>query len=74
MIVVGLLLIYRGFEKVNAQKGSVIIMLDIVFSILFAYILFNEVPTAFGIFGGILILFGSYLITRNQIKIEEIIN
>ena len=72
--VVGFVLIYRGFEKVNAQKGSVIIMLDIVFSILFAYILFNEVPRALAIFGGILILVGSYLITRNQTKIEELIN
>ena len=71
--VIAFVLIYRGFEKVDAQKGSIIIMLDIVFSIMFAYILFDEMPKILAIFGGTLIILGSYLITRNQNKIEEVI-
>ena len=36
------ILIFKGFSKINAQKGSVIIMLDIVFSVIFGAIIFNE--------------------------------
>jgi len=61
------ILIFKGFNKINAQKGSIIIMLDIVFSIIFGWIIFKEVPTNLAIIGGALILIGTYFVTiRNN--------
>lgn len=60
------ILIFKGFGKINAQKGSIVIMLDIVFSIIFAWIIFKETPTIFALIGGFLILIGTYLITSKQ--------
>lgn len=60
------ILIFKGFGKIDAQKGSIVIMLDIIFSIIFAWIIFHEVPTKFSIIGGILILIGTYMITKNN--------
>ena len=59
-------LLFEGFGRINAQKGSVVIMLDIVFSILFAWVLFQEVPTISIIFGGILIMIGTYSMTKKN--------
>jgi len=69
------ILIYKGFGKINAQKGSIVIMLDIVFSVIFAWMIFNEVPTVLVIFGGVLIMVGTYIIaTKKKEKMEEIID
>ncbi len=57
-------LIFRGFQKIPIQKGSVLILLDLVFAIIFASILFKEVPSLMEVIGGILILIGSYFITK----------
>lgn len=60
------ILIYKGFGKINAQKGSIVIMLDIVFSIIFAWILFKEVPTLMAMLGGALIIVGTYIVTTKH--------
>ncbi|MEI7719264.1 MAG: DMT family transporter, partial [archaeon] len=58
------ILIFKGFGKVDAQKGSIVIMLDIVFAVIFAWLIFQEIPSIITIIGGILILIGSYIITK----------
>lgn len=69
------ILIYKGFAKINAQKGSIIVMLDIVFSVIFAWIIFNEIPTILAIIGGILIMMGTYIITtKKKDTVENISN
>ncbi len=69
------ILIYKGFGKIDAQKGSIVIMLDIVFSVIFAWIIFKEIPTALAIVGGVLIMIGTYIITtKKKETIEEIID
>ncbi|MDP4039994.1 MAG: DMT family transporter [Candidatus Pacearchaeota archaeon] len=69
------ILIYKGFSKIKAQKGSVIIMLDIVFAVIFAWIVFKEIPTTFTIIGGAMILISTYIITIKEKKpIEEFNN
>ena len=60
------ILIYNGFGKINAQKGSIVIMLDIVFSVIFAWIIFKESPTVLAIIGGVLIMIGTYIITTKK--------
>ena len=58
------ILIFKGFQKIPSQKGSVLILLDLVFAVVFASILFKEIPSLIEIIGGVLILIGSYLITK----------
>ncbi|MFA5856761.1 MAG: DMT family transporter [Candidatus Pacearchaeota archaeon] len=60
------ILIYKGFSKINTQKGSIIIMLDIVFSVIFAWIIFKESPTFLSIVGGFLIMFATYIISTKE--------
>jgi drug/metabolite transporter (DMT)-like permease len=49
----------------------VIILLDMIFPILLALIIFKEVPTLITIIGGLLIIIGSYLVTlADNKKIE----
>lgn len=69
------ILIFKGFGKIDAQKGSIVIMLDIVFSIIFAWIIFKEIPTALAIVGGVLIMIGTYIITtQKKGSIESIVD
>lgn len=63
------ILIFKGLGKVNASKGSIVIMLDIVFSIIAAWIIFKEVPNNLTILGGILIILGTYIITTKKKEI-----
>ena len=59
------ILLYKGFERIKLQKGSIVIMLHIIFSIIFAFIIFKEVPSLFTIIGGLLIIIGNPIITIN---------
>ena len=60
------ILIFKGFGKIDAQKGSIVIMLDIVFAVFFAWIIFKEIPTLLAIIGGILIMVGTYIVTTQK--------
>lgn len=51
---IGLLIV--GFRYVQAQIGSIILAVEIVFAIIFAYLFFGEVPGVPSIIGGVLIL------------------
>lgn len=69
------ILIYKGFGKIDAQKGNIVIMLDIVFSVIFAWVIFKERPTFLAIIGGILIIIGTYIITtKKKGSIENIVD
>lgn len=68
------ILIYKGFDKIDAQKGSIVIMLDIVFSVICAWIIFKESPTVLAIIGGVFIMIGTYIITtKKKDSIESIV-
>lgn len=56
---------YKGFGNVSGQKGGVLTLLYIVFVIILALIFFKEVPTLNEIFGGALIILGSYLSAKS---------
>lgn len=52
----------KGFELFQGSTGSMILLLENVFGILFALLFFQEIPTAFTIGGGFLILVSSIMI------------
>lgn len=56
----GFLMVY-GFKYVEAQKGTLIMLLDVVLGILFGYLFFKEIPSVISMFGGGLILFAIIL-------------
>lgn len=65
-------LVYKGFQRISAQTGGVVILLDIIFPILLAFLIFREAPTFTALLGGLLIICGFYLATRQQITNETI--
>ena len=64
-------LILYGFKFIEAHKGSIILLSEILFGMLFGYFLFNELLNITAIFGGILIIISialpnvKYLFRRN---------
>ncbi|KKP67474.1 MAG: hypothetical protein UR68_C0010G0008 [Candidatus Roizmanbacteria bacterium GW2011_GWA2_35_19] len=50
------LLIIKGFKTVEMQKGSIILLFEIIFVVIFGVILFKEIPTRNSIIGGVLII------------------
>jgi len=66
-----MILMYSAFKKVKAQKGGIIKLLDPLFPILFAFIIFGEVPNMNVLIGGALILIGISLTYINTAKIKE---
>ncbi len=58
-------MIYKGLEKIKAQLGGIIILLDILFPIIFAMIVFFELPTLNEIIGGMLIILASYIAAKS---------
>ena len=49
-----------------AQKGGVVILLDIIFPIILAFLLFSESPSISAIVGGLLIIVGFFLVTKEE--------
>ncbi len=64
--VLAFILVFIGLGKVSAQKAGVITLLDAIFPIIFALILFKEVPSIKMIIGAVLIMTGSYIVSRNN--------
>lgn len=50
-------LIIIGFKYIDSQKGSLILLCEIVFGIMFAYLFFKESTSLFAILGGLCIIF-----------------
>ena len=64
--VLAFVLVFKGLGKVSAQKAGVITLLDVIFPIFFALIIFKEIPSIKMIIGAILIILGSYIVSRNN--------
>lgn len=58
---IGDLLIIRGFRLVEAHVGSLILPLEAVFGVLFAYVFFHEVLPTTILLGGFFILMGAII-------------
>jgi len=52
-------LIVHGFKNVEAQIGSIILPVEIVFATIFSYVIFQEIPTFLTVIGGSLIILGA---------------
>lgn len=66
------LLLINGFRHLQAQVGSLILLLEPVFAAFFGWLFYKEVLTIYSLVGGLLILFGAALpnikvrTTRNE--------
>lgn len=52
----------QGFQLIKATTASLIMLVELLFSTLFALIVFSEVPTIMTIIGGLLILIGAVIV------------
>lgn len=68
--VTGLLIIY-GFRRLDAQVGSLILLSEILFAIIYGYFFYQEIPSGFAAFGGILILMAILLPEINWIAVRQ---
>lgn len=62
--VAGGILVFKGFNKVQANKGGVVMLFEILLPIILALILFKEIPSITTVLGGILILIAVFVTTR----------
>jgi len=53
----------KGFEYFKASSGSLILLSELVFGIIFAFLFFTEVPTILTCIGGVLVLGSITLVT-----------
>jgi drug/metabolite transporter (DMT)-like permease len=58
-----------GYKYIEAQKASLIMLLELVFVIIVGYLFFSEIPTINTIIGGVLILVALALPNINLVKI-----
>jgi len=58
-------LVVYGFKHIEAQIGSIILPIEIVFATIFSYLIFREVPTLFTFGGGAFIIFGAVFPSLN---------
>jgi len=61
-------LIVYGFKNIEAQIGSIILPIEIIFATLFSYLIFKEVPTPLTVLGGFLIIFAAVVPSLNVLK------
>lgn len=55
LAVTSMLVVY-GFKRIEVQKGSLILLSELVFVVLFGFVFYDEVPTITALFGSLLIL------------------
>ncbi len=58
-------LVVYGFKNIEAQIGSMILPVEIIFATIFSYLIFSEVPTVMTLVGGLLILSGAIVPNLN---------
>lgn len=63
-------LIVYGFKNLEAQIGSVILPVEIIFATIFAYLFFREYPTSSALIGGLMII-GAAILPSLQIIFES---
>lgn len=64
------LLTISGFRLIEAQKGSLILLSEVVFGLLIGFIFYAEVPTIFAILGGLCVMVALALPNFNSVKEE----
>lgn len=64
--VVNLYLTNYGFQHVKAAVAGNILVLEVVFALLYGFLLFNEMPTLRESIGGLLIVASIYLVNKNE--------
>ncbi|MBI4973684.1 DMT family transporter [Candidatus Roizmanbacteria bacterium] len=52
----------KGFEYFKATTGSIILLSELIFGIVFAFLFFSEIPTVVTLVGGVLILISASLV------------
>jgi drug/metabolite transporter (DMT)-like permease len=57
-------LYFAGLKYISASVSAVIMLLEIVFAVILAFIFLNEVPSFYTIIGGLLVGFAIYLASR----------
>ena len=50
-----------GFRRLEAQKGSLIMLLEPVFGVILGWLFYRELLTTYSLIGGALIIFGAAL-------------
>lgn len=55
-VVAGMYLTLYGFSKVEAQKGSLLLLLELVFVIIFGFLFYKEIPSINSLIGGLFII------------------
>jgi len=58
------ILMYKGFGLIKGQNAGVLVLLEVVFTVLFAFVFFKEIPSLREMIGGILIMAGCYLTSK----------
>ena len=61
-------LIVYGFKNIEAQIGSIILPVEIIFATIFSFLVFKEVPTTLTILGGFLIIFAAIIPSLTVLK------
>lgn len=55
-VVASMYLTLYGFSKIEAQKGSLLLLFELVFVIIFGFFLYQEIPSTNSLIGGLLIV------------------
>jgi len=50
------MLVIFGFKRVEAQLGSLLLLAELPFVVLFGWLFYQEIPSYYSVIGGILIL------------------
>lgn len=61
VVVAAFLLVVQGFKYIEAQKGSLILLSELIFVMINGYLFYREVPDFASVLGGVLILFAMIL-------------
>lgn len=65
-VLLGSYLIIFGYRHIEAHRGSVILLLEVVFGAMLAFLLFNESLSVQAILGGVLIALGATVMNYNN--------
>jgi len=55
------ILVFKALAKVAGQKAGVLVLLDIIFPVLFAFLIFSEILEPSVMLGGLLIVSGFFM-------------
>ena len=68
---IGVLLLHAASRRLEASIVSILIFAEVIFAIIIAYFLFNEIPFWYTYLGGILIIISVIIISLNKNKLSH---